>query len=197
MQSTPSRRTNTERREETRAALIRAARKLFALRGYAETGTPDIVAAANVTRGALYHHFADKADLMRAVIVAELAAIADAVRNSAPADLPPSDAFRRGAEAYFEAMTEPGRARLVLLEGPAVLGSQEMAKLDREQAEATLLDAINALPATQQLSPAEKEALAQMLGAAFDRAALAIAEGAERAPYLDALERLYLGLGQP
>lgn len=197
MQSLRIRRTNAERRQETRAALIAAARALFITRGYAETGTPDIVAAANVTRGALYHHFADKAALMRAVVEGELAAVAEAIRQASPEDLSLQLAFRGGAQAYLDAMAEPGRARLLLLEGPAVLGLQEMASLDKEQGEATLLEAVAAIPEISGLPESGRHALAALLGAAFERAALAIAGGAERDAYLDALERLYCGLCKP
>lgn len=197
MQLLPTRRTNAERRQETRAALIAAARALFITRGYAETGTPDIVTAANVTRGALYHHFADKAALMRAVVEGELAAVAEAIRQASPEGLSLQQAFRGGARAYLDAMAEPGRARLLLLEGPAVLGMQEMACLDKEQGEATLREAIAAIPGITGLPEDERHALAAMLGAAFERAALAIAGGAERDAYLDALERLYCGLCKP
>ncbi|TWH24547.1 TetR/AcrR family transcriptional regulator, partial [Aminobacter sp. J15] len=99
-----ARRSNRERTEATRAALIAAARNLFIEKSYAETGTPEIVAAAGVTRGALYHHFADKQALFRAVVEAEAAAPAS-VRQ----------ALLDGADAFFRAMAVNGRTRLLLL----------------------------------------------------------------------------------
>ncbi|MGN7701953.1 helix-turn-helix domain-containing protein [Cellulosimicrobium sp. 22601] len=71
-----SRRTNAERTLATRSALVAAARELFVDPGYAEASTPQIAAAAHVTRGALYHHYTDKRDLFRAVVEAEAEAVA-------------------------------------------------------------------------------------------------------------------------
>ncbi|MCR9070978.1 MAG: TetR/AcrR family transcriptional regulator [Alphaproteobacteria bacterium] len=182
------RRTNEARTAATRAALLTAARTLFVDQGYGETGTPEIVAAAGVTRGALYHHFADKADLFRAVVTAEGAAVAEAIGRAAGADGPPRRALIEGAGAYFAAMTEPGRARLLLLEGPAILGPETMAALDREQGGGTLRRGLAA--ALPRIDPSELDALADCLSAAFDRAALAIAGGADPAPYCAAITRL-------
>src|SRR4029078_5173875 len=63
-------RTQEQRSAGTRQALVAAGRRLWAARGYAEVGTPEIAAAAGVTRGAMYHQFADKADLFLAVVEA-------------------------------------------------------------------------------------------------------------------------------
>lgn len=183
-----ARRSNESRTAATKAALIAAARTLFVEKGYGETGTPEIVAAAQVTRGALYHHFADKADLFRAVIAAEASDLAEAIDRAASIGGSPRQALIEGTGAYFAAMTVPGRARLLLLDGPAILGPEAMAALDRDQGGGTLRRGLEA--AMQRIDPAELDALADCLSAAFDRAALAIAGGADPAPYCAAITRL-------
>ena len=85
-------------------------------------------------------------------------------------------------------MTVPGRARLLLLDGPAVLGPQTMAELDRSLGGATLRQGL--AEAMRRVDPVELDALADCLSAAFDRAALAIAGGADPAPYCAAITRL-------
>ena len=117
-----SRRTQAERRAETRGQLLAAARKLFAERGFAETGTPDIVAAAGVTRGALYHHFGDKKGLLQAVIReidAEMTARLHKVSAAAPNRW---QGFVDECVAYIEMALEPEIQRIMFRDGPAVLG---------------------------------------------------------------------------
>ena len=70
------RRSNSNRSQETCSALLGVARRLFIEKGYAATGTPEVVEQAGVTRGALYHHFKDKQALFQAVAEAEAAQIA-------------------------------------------------------------------------------------------------------------------------
>src|SRR3954469_6235855 len=118
MQERIGRRSNRERTEETRAALLAAARKLFIERGYADTATPDIVTAAGVTRGALYHHFADKRALFHAVVEQEAAIVAAEIERAAPDTISPAEALLSGGDAYLDAMRETGRTRLLLLDGP-------------------------------------------------------------------------------
>tara|TARA_E500000305_G_C4025385_1_gene241439 strand:+ start:1586 stop:2188 length:603 start_codon:yes stop_codon:yes gene_type:complete len=188
MQENSNRRSNRERTEETRTALLSAARALFIEKGYADTGTPEIVKAANVTRGALYHHYRDKEDLFRAVIEREAAMVGTEIEQSTITAATPLDALTSGSKAYFDAMATEGRARLLLLDGPAVLGPKEMSRIDRETGGGSLLDGLAALFGRG--PDQEMQALADLLSASFDRAALAIAQGASRDTYEGAMTTL-------
>jgi AcrR family transcriptional regulator len=143
-------RTQSERSEATRGALIAAARHLFAERGYAGVATEEIVRAAGVTRGALYHHFADKRGLFEAVykqLESELTERIAAGALAAGADSP-LDAMRAGAEILLEACTDPEARQISLLDGPAVLGWDRWREIGAEYGlgliEGTLQAAIDA-----------------------------------------------------
>jgi AcrR family transcriptional regulator len=194
MQHIKPSRTQAERRAETKRALLSAARKLIVEKGYAETGTPEIAKQAGVTRGALYHHFSDKADLMRALVRQEAEEIAAEINKNTSTGQTPLEAFMTGAKAYFSAMSIPGRAKIMLLEGPAVLGVAEMAALDRETGGATLLEGLRHAEKHGALESAPLEPLADLLSSAFDRAALAIADGENRAAYEQATRKLLAGV---
>ncbi|MFE0014910.1 helix-turn-helix domain-containing protein [Mesorhizobium sp. NPDC059054] len=194
MQEVNSRRSNRDRTEATRGDLIAAARRLFTEKSYAETGTPEIVAAAGVTRGALYHHFTDKQALFRAVVEAEAAAVANAIEQAAPRTLSARDALLAGGEAYVAAMRLPGRTRLLLLDGPAVLGRAEMDDIDGRHGNRTLREGLAAAMRAGDLPKLPLEALTSLLGAAFDRAALAVDAGAPAGDYRAVLAAVIDGL---
>jgi AcrR family transcriptional regulator len=114
----------------TRAELLRAARELFAERGYAGVGTEKIVARAGVTRGALYHHFEDKKDLFRAVHEElEQALVAEIGQRIAGLD-DPLEALVIGTRAFLDACTNPAMIRIALLDAPVVLGWEEWREID-------------------------------------------------------------------
>lgn len=119
-----TRRTQAERAAETREALIAAARPLFASQGFAEVSLETIVRAAGVTRGALYHHFSDKTELFAAVyerIEADMAErMGAAIAVTGETD--PLAVMRLAAGFWLDACTDPEIARIVLAEGPVVLG---------------------------------------------------------------------------
>ena len=180
-------RSNRERTEKTKAALIAAARALFVEKGYAETSTPEIVAAAGITRGALYHHYEDKRALFRAVVRQEALAVTRAIEQATPAQLPARDALIAGSNAYLDAMRVNGRTRLLLIEGPTVLGFTEMKKLDEETTTLTLRQGLQAALRHDRKSGIPVDALADILSAAFDRAALAIDAGGDADRYRQAI----------
>jgi AcrR family transcriptional regulator len=186
-------RSNKERTEATRLALIEGARRLFVEKGYAETATPDIVAEAGVTRGALYHHFEDKKALFRATLEREGAAVAAHIDRVALAGASPREALLLGASAYFDAMAAPGRTRLLLLEAPAVLGLESVVAIDRENAEGTLASGLSDFLGAA-VDAGTLQALTEMFSAAFDRAAIAIEAGADRKVYEGAIARMLDGL---
>jgi AcrR family transcriptional regulator len=195
-----TRRTQVERSDATRAALVAAARELFARDGYAGVGTEEIVRAAGVTRGALYHHFGGKEALLEAVyeqIEAEfLQRIGTLVGPQEETD--PLGALATGAEAYIEASRDPEVHRIVLLDAPSVLGWERWREIGWRYAmgmtEAVLGAAIEAgqIPA-QPLRP-----LAHVLLGALDEAALYVARAedpeAARAEIAPVVRRLIEGL---
>jgi AcrR family transcriptional regulator len=170
-------RTQSERSEATRDALIEAARTLFAARGYAGVGTEEIVRAAGVTRGALYHHFDGKRDLFEAVYERVEAGLAERIAAGALGSgaAAPLEAMRAGAETFLQACTEPEAQQIALLDGPSVLGWDRWREIAAEHGlgliEATLQAAIEAGAIRDQpLRP-----LAHVLMGALDEAAMLIA----------------------
>ncbi|WP_421916822.1 TetR/AcrR family transcriptional regulator [Mesorhizobium sp.] len=194
MQQESTRRSNRDRTEATRADLIAAARRLFTEKSYAETGTPEIVAAAGVTRGALYHHFADKQALFTAVVEQEAQAVAEEIDHASPPSLSARDALVAGSDAYLAAMRTPGRTRLLLLDGPAVLGRAAMDAIDNRHGNRSLREGLVAAMRARALQKLPVEALTALLAAAFDRAALAIEAGGSSEDYRAVLMALIDGL---
>jgi AcrR family transcriptional regulator len=171
------RRTQEERSAATRDALISAARKLWGLRGYAEVGTPEIVKEAGVTRGAMYHQFADKAALFRAVVEAVeqdlIARMATVVASSGATT--PADAIRAAVDAWLEVSGDPEVRQLILLDAPAVLGWAGFRDVAQRYSlgmtEQLLTEAIRA----GQLARQPVRPLATVMIGALDEAAMAIA----------------------
>ena len=125
------RRTQAERAADTRETLIAAARSLFAGPGFAEVALETIVRDAGVTRGALYHHFADKTELFAAVfeqVEGEMAArMAEAVAAARETD--PVEVLRLGTRFWLDACADPEVQRIVLMDAPAVLGWQRWTEI--------------------------------------------------------------------
>ena len=190
-------RTQSERSAATQHALISAARALWGERGYADVGTPEIAAAAGVTRGAMYHQYPDKAALFRAVVETEvMQRLSASVTAAQPGS--PAAALRIAADAWLEIATEPEVRRLVLIDAPAVLGWAAFRELGQRyglgMTEQLLAGAIDA----GELRPQPVRPLAAVLLGAVDEGALLIAEAddpeAARAEVSDVVAGLLDGL---
>lgn len=188
------RKTQEERREGTRRALIAAARRQFAESGYAATNTPAIAAAAGVTRGALYHHFADKQALFEAVVEEEHALLALAINAAAEAEDEPGPvrALIEGGDAYLAAMQDSGRRRILLIDAPAVIEREKLDAINARFGLKTLLEGVGAAVEAGAIRDLPVMPLAQLLDALFDRAALAPVE--ELGDYRKAIKALIRGL---
>ena len=163
----------------TRAALIAAGRARFGTAGYHETGTHDLVALASVTRGALYHHFGDKKDLFEAVFLQTDEELNRAAR-AAVAPLA-GDTWRQMIEAltiYLRMRAESREAqRILLLDGPAVLGWERWRELQIGALQG-IAQTLWMLMDQAVIINGSPETLAQLIFAAMNEAALAIAHAA-------------------
>lgn len=167
--------TRAQMMEETRAKLIAAARRAFAEHGYAGTSMDDLTAAVGLTRGALYHHFGDKRGLLAAVVEAvdsemAAAALAKAERKGGTE----WDKLLAEGAAYIEAATDPEIRRIVLLDGPAVLGDPSQWPSQNACLAATM-QSLETLTAQGAIKPISIEAAARLLNGAALNAALWVA----------------------
>jgi AcrR family transcriptional regulator len=177
------RRSQAERSATTRAALVRAARELFARDGYAATGREAIVERAGVTRGALYHHFADKEALFRAVFE-ELEAEVMARSAAAAMALPPEDPLgqlRAGSLAYLDIALDPAVQRICLIDAPAVLSPAIRQEVLEGSAVGLVREVLSAGMHSGAIIRQPLEPLTHLLLAALHEAALYVARAGDQA----------------
>jgi len=177
------RRTQRERTETTRAALVGAARRLFGGEGYADVGTERVAREAAVTRGALYHQFVDKAELFAAVLDEVEAEIAQRMLVAAggpdPADT--ASLLLAGADAFLDACAEADIQRIVLIDGPSVLGWERWREICLRHS-VGLVAALLADGMQRGTIPVQPvEPLTHVLVGAVDEAALYVARAADPA----------------
>ena len=176
-----SSRTQAERSEGTRGALISAGRELFAERGYAAVGTEEIVRRAGVTRGALYHHFDGKRELLEAVyeqLESEMAARLAEVETPGAGAL---ETLRAGAEMFLDHSLEPEVQRIVLLDAPAVLGWERWREIGARYG-LGLIEGVLAIGMERgEIRRQPVEPLAHALLGALDEVAMFVARAADPA----------------
>ncbi|WP_235737813.1 TetR/AcrR family transcriptional regulator [Nocardioides alcanivorans] len=126
----------------TRRALVEAARELFTERGYAATSLDAIVSQAKVTKGALYHHYSGKQALFEAVFEQVEQAASKTITRAVRGSKDPWEKASAGLRAFLEAVQEPGYRRVVMQEGPAVLGHERYREQEQRSSYAIVLDIV-------------------------------------------------------
>jgi AcrR family transcriptional regulator len=178
-----ARRTQADRSAATRDALVAAARRLFAVQGFAEVPTDAIVAAAGVTRGALYHQFADKTALFDAVMEAVEADIAkrlaDGVAAAGISD--PVEGLRHAVRTWLDICVEPEIHRIALVDGPSVLGWARWREVCQRHVFGLVQTLLEHGIELGRIRTQPARPLAHVLMGAGDEAALYVAEAADRA----------------
>ena len=168
-------RTQSERRDATRAALIAAARRLFAADGYDAVSAEQIVAAAGVTRGALYHHFDGKRGLFEAVFVEIEGELVQRFPLEELIGADPFEALSRGVGTFLELSLEKEVQRIALIDAPAVVGWSRWQEIEAEHGLGLIRAGIEAAIAAGQLRPLPTDELANALLGALTQSALLIA----------------------
>lgn len=162
------------RSASTRAKLIRAARWLFARRGYAAVGTEEIVRRAGVTRGALYHQFTDKEELFLAVYEQVEQELTQRVDGSLGEVTSPFDAMRAGMRAFLEECRAPEVQRIVLIDGPSVLGWERWREVAERNGLGLIEAVVTAAIEAGEIVALDAGPLAHLLMGALDEAALLV-----------------------
>jgi AcrR family transcriptional regulator len=196
------RRTQDERRTATRRALVCAARELFAEEGYHAAAAGEVVRRAGLTRGAMYHHFEDKQDLFRAVVEEVEEEVDGIVLSRARRALrETSDAWEAllaGYCAYLDACVRPDVRRILLLDGPAVLGWEEWHEIDAAHAVGQIEAGLWLMMENGMMERRPARPLAHLLHGAILEAAMYVAVSGEpeqaRDTVWDGLKRLLEGL---
>jgi AcrR family transcriptional regulator len=170
------RRTQQDRSNSTKADLVAAARELFAARGYQAVPADEIVRAAGVTRGALYHHYADKQGLFRAVVEElerEITADVEAAFSRAPDAV---SGMAAALEVFLDTCLRDDVRQISLTDAPAVLGWAAWREIEAEHGLGLLVELLTRGISDGQLVPQPVHALAQLALATVMEAARMIAE---------------------
>ena len=171
----PTKLTKAEQTLRTRRAILDRARHLFASKGYAATGTEEIISELGITRGALYHQFNDKLGVFKAVIVETYGEITDYIQ----AKIQPLDTNWQqlivGCQAFLEVAHQEELRRLVFVEAPAVLAADDLAEMD-QYGFALLRESIQIAVAEGELNTIDAEGFAHLVNGSLNDLAAWVAQ---------------------
>jgi AcrR family transcriptional regulator len=169
--------TQAERTEVTRGRLIATARRLFAAQGFAATSIEEILSEAAVSRGAMYHHFPSKTDLFQATfeqVEDELTARVLEVAGSG-GETDPMRILEVGFDAFLDQCLNPEVQRIVMLDGPTVLGWDLWHELDERYAFGTIKAVLTVAADVGRIEASAVDPLAHLLLGAIMQAGMVVA----------------------
>ena len=188
--------TQAERTEATRGRLIATARRLFAARGFAATSTEEILSEAAVSRGALYHHFPSKTDLFQATfeqvedeLTAQVLQIA-----AAGGETDPMRILQLGFGAFLDQCLNPEVQRIVMLDGPTVLGWDLWHELDERYAFGTIKAVLTLAADMGRIEPETVEPLTHLLLGAIMQAGMVVARSDDPLTAKKAMTETFAGI---
>jgi AcrR family transcriptional regulator len=188
--------TQAERTEATRGRLITTARRLFAARGFAATSTEEILSEAAVSRGALYHHFPSKTDLFQATFEQVEDELTAQVLQVAAADgeTDPIRILEVGFGAFLDECLNPEVQRIVMLDGPTVLGWDLWHQLDERYAFGTIKTVLTLAADMGRIEAAAVEPLTHLLLGAIMQAGMVVARSDDPLTAKKAMTDTFAGL---
>lgn len=172
-------RTTRAESEATRARILAIAAALFTEKGYTGVALDEVAVAAQVTRGAVYHHFTSKLGLFEAVHARVQRAVAEEIDRRTTGIADPGQALEVGCRAFLSASVSAEFRRVLLLDGPAVLGWATWRSLDAANSGSLLEEVLTELQAAGRLTVSSTRAAAVLLSGAMNEAALWIADAAD------------------
>ena len=175
----------TSRRQEysasTKRALVEVATELFTEQGYAGTSLDEIVAGARVTKGALYHHFSGKQALFEAVFERVEDEASTSIRRAVRDNDDPWDKAMAGLRAFLAVLQQPAYRRLVIQEGPAVLGYERYREQEERSTYGIVQDIVSSVLSTYDLEKSMVETFSRVFFGAMSAAGSAVSSADDTA----------------
>jgi AcrR family transcriptional regulator len=175
------RRRGERSREPAFERLLEAGAELFASEGFAAASLDAVVAAAGVTKGSLYHHFSGKADLFEAVFERTAGELSERVGAAAARKRDAWQVAYAGVRAFLDESQRAAVQRIMLIDGPSVLGWDRVREIEAEYGLALIQAVIGRLVEEEQIEPRDPEVLAHLLFGALTEGALLIARSSDAA----------------
>ena len=164
---------------QTRGALVAAGRRLFGEKGFRATSVEDLAREARVTTGALYHHFPTKTALFEAVFMQAHTDLMTASTKAAQGASDGIDELARGFEAFLDGVLQPDMQRILIVDGPAVLGLARYTELDEQYAHAVIVHSLTAAAEAGTITVEDPETATRLLLGALTRGAMLIANSSD------------------